>query len=697
MVFSNQDIIERRERDGRKAVWIIQSCILTICGITENYLRMKARRKFLKSVRNHQRKQLILPDTGASYRYAKFHKDFYYDYDRLPVDQQAKLPSKEEILEKYKADLAAGRESELKMQIRTALESNYKPFLMAYQEVATKYTADLAKACAAVIAVIEYVKENNQDTKPSLFWKDLGKVVKSLNVKYLPTNHRRLKDKVIAVLDGDDVTNVIKLPRQGNVNSLKYEDKELISWMMQMRSLPANYSSSHIIRKMRMMCSMTGKSTPSASWFSGQLATPRTKFLTISRYGKGRRADRGRGYVPIENAIHAGDCWQVDGTRINMMGHKDKDGKTRFLYIIAITDVHSGDIIGQHFDYKEDRWGYVHALKMACNATGYLPYELVVDRFPGHNTEEWKTLTGRLEMLGTKVTVTSKKTGKAKVERLFSTLQTVFMQDSKYYYGEGVQSRNEYAHRAPEYIAKMQKEINKENWDFTAAYLETMRIIDNYRSTKYSEYSKKFANVNFSPRSLHDMSDKPHVAKVEKWDYVQLFGTEKSVTIRNAGMIITTIQKIEYVFRVDNLDTVVNHKKVRICYDMEDLGTVEIYEDSNEINRKYLGTATEQRAVQLYGPTADHSELGKAKKRIKDIEEHRAAMLADDTHDGGEVELMLAGMQNKGITSDAESRWLDERGSFHDNGEPRILNQKTTEEPEDFDDEIIDVDPRSLY
>ena len=97
----------------------------------------------------------------------------------------------------------------------------------------------------------------------------------------------------------------------------------------------------------------------------------------------------------------------MDGTRINFIPHKSADGKEKSLMIIAVRDVHSGDIVGFHLDTKEDRYGYIHALNMAVRNTGHLPYELVHDRFPGHNTDEWTLITKRMKREGVIMTVTS--------------------------------------------------------------------------------------------------------------------------------------------------------------------------------------------------------------------------------------------------------------------------------------------------
>jgi hypothetical protein len=56
-------------------------------------------------------------------------------------------------------------------------------------------------------------------------------------VRYLPTNWRRLGEKV-AEAKGKGVWEVIDLPRTDNQNARKLNDPEVESWVIQMRGMP---------------------------------------------------------------------------------------------------------------------------------------------------------------------------------------------------------------------------------------------------------------------------------------------------------------------------------------------------------------------------------------------------------------------------------------------------------------------------
>lgn len=693
MTLYKNDIITRRERNGRYVVWIAETALLRLLkGLDSIYLRVKVRPLYKKALTKKQQQQRILFDNGNSWRWAKIKGIFYYDYDRIPDDSKAKykshLPEKDKLIELYNNSLSERRMTKFETMVKQALDEVYKEYLHCYRAYKKAARTNLSKACAVLQVAVEYINEQEINVSRNKFFIEFSEVVKRYKVPYLPKNYRRLKDKIMKILDGSAIAEIIDLPRRGNSNSLKYNDSQLLAWIYTLRNDPRNYTNSYIIRKVMQLSTLLEKAVPSESWFNNLLAEHKTKFLTAAgRFGsKGRKANIYQGYIPLEGALHAGDCWQADGTRVNIIGHKNEDGSEKFLYIIAIRDVHSGDLVGVHLDTKEDRWGYVNALRMAVEFTGYLPYELVIDRFPGHQTVEWKAIQQRMETAGVKMTTTSLATGKAAVERMFGTIQTVFMQDSEYYYGEGIQSRRDYAHRTSEYLYNTRKRAKKQGWDFDKAWQETMQIIDNYRNTKLSKYSRKFKTIDLSPKQMHDQSEKPNVVKADILLRMELFGLEKKVTLKRLGIITTEIQRVTYNYQVDDYEVIAHHKDIMMKYDMEDLSKVYLF----DMEGVFLTIAEETRKVQKYGPDADVKELSKAKKRIKEIDKIRKADLEQITA-AGELDLLMGGLGNKDSVSSAETDWLlDRMHEVKDTGKPKLSDDILEEEE-------IEIDVRSQY
>jgi hypothetical protein len=672
--------------------WISDQVLTKYCGINPQYLGTTARPRYKQSLPAGQLPNPT-PDTGAAWRFAKFNGSYYYDLNRIPDKEPARyrsmIPPIEELL---KADTTPDMlHDQLIERIRKALDYDYQNWTHKYVSCPKRENLARAAACLATIAEI-YIDFPH---RPALVGQAI-EVCRIMSVPYLPTGTRRMKERLEAFLAGEDITSLVFLPRAGNQNALRLDDPDIISWMVKLRAMKQNYTHIHIIRIIEKMCAMYDKECPSQSWFYSQLCDERIKFLTSTRWGgKGRHGNPHTGYTPIADPLFAGDVWQIDGTRVNLIDHLGPDGRQQFLYVIALRDGHSGDVLGVHFDTKEDRWGYFNVLKMAVAQAGYLPYELVIDRFPGHNTDEWKEMERRMKMYGTKVTYTSAATGKAQIERWFGTLQTVFMQGSKYYYGEGVRSSREYAHRTAEYLMHMRREARVEGWDFDAAWQEGMRVINAYRNTPYSAYSRKRRSIESTPMELHQAGEKPNAIQVAVWQYADLFGMETTVNIRRHGMIKIDVMRLEYHYRVMDEKVIQNFKSVTVVYELDDLSRIYLF--SADDRRDYLGEAVEQRAVMVHGPQADMEGLATSKAQVKRVEAYREAALLEMVEAGdNEVDLLMEGLLSKGDKESSETAYLLERvQDWQDHGQPRI--PAAQDSLDDDDDEQITANVRNLY
>lgn len=694
---ASRNIIVKKLK-GVKTYWVSEEYLLKKCTeLSEDYLRTKARYRYAKNVPVTHHDD-IMPDSGQSWRFAKLENTWYYDYDRIPdiepIYYRSQLPAKEEML-KPEHNYENQAITSLYKKIKTAVESGYKGFMSDY--AGHSQLLMLARSAAVLDVVVKHIEDELINTKSCVFWKELSSLIAHFDIGYLPKNYRRIQDKATRILQGEHITEVVSVPRANNNNALKYEDSELISWLIQMRGMGTNYTNSFIIRKIHLLCAMSGKNAPSTSWFNNYLATNEVKWITsLGRHGS--RSKHGylyKGYVPMKNALFAGDCWQADGTRVNFVPHTNHEGEEKSLYMICIRDVHSGDVLGVHFDIKENRWGYINALKMAVNNTGYLPYELVIDRFPGHNTEEWKSIETKIESYGTKISKAHTATGKAKLERWFGTLQVVFMQSSKYYYGEGVKSRRLYAHRSAEYLNKTKKEASAQIWDFDAAWHEAMDIIEAYRSTPYSTYSKKFASIDLSPKELHLDSQKPHTHNIDILTQVNLFGLEKEVQIKANGLITTEIMKVPYIYVIDDLEVIAKHRNVILNYDLDDLGKVYIYSRDKQC---FLCEANEQREILLHGPSADYKSLAKVKQRMAKVEKYRKDLTEKLIGNGNEIDHLLEGLNSKDSSGTAEAQWLAEHiGDWNDHGQPRLVNKKILEDIKDDEPDLDITSIRAIY
>lgn len=635
-------------------LWLSESYLLTqLTSLTAEYLRMSARK------RNAGRKD-------KTWRYLRFTGTFYYAYDNIPdkapAHYRSALPSVEELSKMFKAGVESCTRSTLRTTIMEALTDGYYSYLPEYYGYKEEQRNALAQACAVLVALSDRITE--RDWRKSVFFQEAGYFILHLQVRYLPASWRNLKEKLHRLCAGTPVSELVVLPRKGNQNALKIEDAELVSWLMQLRSMPHNYTNSHIIRKVEQLCELTGKQTPSRSWMEQKLSSAEWKYLSAqARWGKrGRLVQSYQAHLPAANAVFAGDCWQADGTRVNFLPFRDEDGREKFLYQVAIRDVYSGDCLAVHFCLTEDRWAYMEVLREAVRQTGYLPYELVVDRFPGHKTAEWEKTVSQLKNLGVKVTYTHKATGKAQIERWFETLQSVFFQESPYYYGEGVKSTKAAAHRSPEYLAKMKSLAKADGWTMQMAIYEASNAVKSYRETRLSTYSRKHKTVDQSPQQLHEDSDKPHVVRPTAWQVAMLFGIRKEVTMRHEGQLRCELDSLELIYRMDEWDVIKNkhRQKVEFFIDPNDLERAYVIDTNTET---LLCVAKQWHRPQIYGPDKEVKYFGKEKKRNNELAGRKSRMVEALITGGSEVELLLGGLGQKGEAEAAESLLTIERFS----------------------------------
>jgi Integrase core domain/Mu transposase, C-terminal len=663
-ICTQPQILMLREKT-REVTWIPESILFERLDITDGFIR-KSRSMYKDSVPLKSQNDDTLPDTGNAWRFKKRNGVFYYDYDRIPDRNPQKYRSKlGDLTELMSKGTLEGKKVKQTTTIE-ALNQRVKLFRDDfYQHYAEKYndstSEGLALGAAWLEAIYDLANAEGVNLKHQAFFVEVAKIVEHERVPYLPHNPRRLKDKILLLSNKAGHTmmrasDVVVLPREGNNNARKYDDMEILAWVLLMRSSGNNYTDRMIIRRIALMCDMTGKKTPSEAWFTKIFAEHETKILTTGRWGeRGRNAQVYKHYTPIENALYAGDCWQMDGTRANLISYKDETGKQRFPYVVVVRDVHSGAILGLSIGLAESAWMYINALRMAVQNTGYLPYEIVTDRFSGHNKKDWIELTDRVKTSGIKITYTHEATGKAKLERFFSTLQSVFMALSNYYYGEGIQGHRPFSHRSSEALNKMKKAAKEVGWSFDKACDEIENIIGSYNSTPLSKYSDKFKKINESPLQLHEESPKENVKIISAWETLKCFGYHKSIDIRHS-YIETTIHSIDYIY-APPVDVVLKYPKVMIAYDLNDLRKIYLF---TEDGRKFLGEAPEQKLAQKYGPNVDYSILGKSKERGRLLKEAINAkyqeIVGHTTY--SEVDLLMNGLNSKAEIEQAETAFL---------------------------------------
>jgi transposase InsO family protein len=655
---------------------ISQDFVLRNTAVSDKYLRVaKTRAK---------------TGSAKAWKFISFQGKSYFLYDSLPAQTRDRLPEPE-TLRSY----AVRPASEIESLINESKLNGYKLFLSVYSEFGSDKQKNLCISASIVHEAKNRVEINHIPWSKSQFFEDLATGIDLCDIKYLPRSWRNLRDKIRLYACGTPVRELINAKNEGNSNAAEFKNNDLIiGWLMELANSQKNYTSAFIFRKIRLLClqSDIGKH-PSIRWVSDYMARNETKFLIKGRYGDGSRfGQKYRAYTPAKTALYAGDCWQIDGTRVNIIGHHetwtDKDGKRRsgqkFLYIVAVRDVMSGLPLGWEYCCEESAATVIGALSMAVRNAGYLPYELIYDRFPGHNTGEWAFLECELRRQKVIMTVAHKAEGKANIERWFGSLQSVFMTESDLYYGEGVQSSRRYAHRSKEYVYKMHQWAKKNGFNFDDAVREMNAILDRHNSRPYSEYSRKFHHIDKSPQQLHDESDCPNTYPIAEHEFCYLFGLRKGVSISN-HLITTQIEGATFYYGIDDCGLVERYtgEKLTNCFDYEDLSRVHLYDGIT-----YLGTFARIEEAQRFGPDKDMRAVGKMKKIAKANDERRkeklqaietrkktaeAALEIIKTELSPEMGIILAGREKKHACEAAETNYLHETWEID---EEEILNTR---------------------
>lgn len=628
-------------------LYLSQDYILENTGVSYKYLRVaKSRSK----------------KGSNSWKYQELLNNCYFAYNNLPITAQCKLLPLIDLID-YAKETFDDHKS-----IIEAAKVTSKKFLSKYKK------EDISMSAAVLHEASLYVSMNNISFSKSAFFEKLANEIEIQQIKHLPKTWRNLRDKIKAYASGTSITDIIGEKNKGNQNRTKHANNEVLkSWLIGLIENQKNYSAAYIFRQIRRMCLQHGMNNfPSSRWVSDFLVQPETQYLTQQRYGANSRYNyKHRVYVPTQSALFAGDCWQIDGTRVNIIDHKgtyiNKAGKKvtgqKFLYIVAVRDVMSGMALGWEYCYEESATAVINALAMAVRTAGYLPYEFIYDRFPGHNTAEWQRIENHMRINGTIMTITHKADRKAHIERWWDTLQNVFMMDSDLYYGEGIKSTRRYAHRSKEYVASMRKWATDNSFNYEDACKETDNIINRYLNTPLSEYSTKFSSIDQSPMQLHTESDKPNTYEVSDYTWCFLFGLTKEVSISNY-MIHTQIDRVHHYYGIDDCDIIAKYTGVKLtnCFDYEDLGTVHLFDGS-----EYIGSFGEITPAQQFGPNKDMRAVGKLKSIAEKVNTDRTnkrakikdAELAKSSYeDYSEVSMMQGGMMPKHNYEDAETAYL---------------------------------------
>lgn len=671
---------------SHSTVWIREDWLVSELDIKHNSLRVRRaeHNKGLRSV----------------WRYKRVEGCFYYDYENLPKSKQKKLPTKQDLIgiageNMSREEILAGAKEKIHVLYGEYGEYREQELGASRYYIDNGYNRDSMELSSCVVWANILMDYTDKETRR---WVLLGLdkimdvyeamlcVIEEKSLKYWKVSSVKAmynKFKGYREKTKEEKYRFFIHKNMGNKHRQLLDDevKNAIVWL---RGMGQNWSDRSISRKIQFCCELKGWAVPSERTITEYMNTKQVKIWTeVGRYGAkgGKFARYVKSSVSIALPLYAGDCWQVDGTRVNMIPHVtlNDEGKKveRYLYYVIIKDVYSGAILGHGYTYSENHAVVIDALREAVDSTGHLPYELVCDKFPGHNTKEWQYLEGELERLGVRVTRAYKAEGKAQIERGFRVIQDVFMSESIFYYGEGIRSSRKSSHRSNEYLQAVKKMRKKIGWDFDRACEEMDMVIDRYNNTKLSNYSKR--NIDKSPRELHNESDKSNVLRLEKARLMWLFAIRKELTLGGAGLLRTAIAGNEYSYRMNNYKAIEQHDKVLLLCDYRNMDTAMVFDFEGNL----LEAVQEIGEVRIHGPNAHTEKLNRERKRINAYRNYAIAgyekISGSAIEEIGEVDLLTPLTTKKQAIEAAETKMLED------------VNKSFESLPEGEEDETIEA------
>ncbi|MFN3381067.1 MAG: hypothetical protein ACK41O_16535, partial [Runella zeae] len=321
-----------------------------------------------------------------------------------PEDRRRRLIRYDTLADKYKEKLKAalwdymepwewralqeveakeGPLDELKRQLKVACEKEYvlleRKYSYGLQTENARTRAEqlrcLCRSAAVVMKVGKWYAEQGIDYKKYDGYKVAGEWINAHKNKYFPKQYVRsnptgLAEQVRKVfVEKLPVEQVVCLPRVGNDNRLGENYTFGMGAMVRLLTDGKTRSIADVYRKVKLLCQLQGLTEPSEQTIRKWEADVKS-LISAKRFDvKNKAGARMRFSTPLARPMHAGDVWEMDGTRVQLQPHMTADG-LKSLYVVAVRDVYSGAWLGWYFARSESFVVYQAALKIAVSLTG---------------------------------------------------------------------------------------------------------------------------------------------------------------------------------------------------------------------------------------------------------------------------------------------------------------------------------------
>ncbi|MEQ3500636.1 hypothetical protein ABMY20_12835 [Tenacibaculum sp. SSH1-16] len=438
MQLQQGDIIIKSSK-GESIYWISERLLMSVCEITENYLR-KVRAKYKKTVPARYQSNEFLPDTGKSWRWAKTKHGFYYCYDNLPDRKpnfyKSKLGTEKDLkdaLKQLKTTSKAALNEIVKQQIVHQITNkvrNEDIHYYMYNDL-VPFSDKKAKELAEALAWCSFIKHSYETES----FKNFGVRKKKDFLEVCTSILQEKKLEGFKVSSAAYLRNKISnfpssgvLPQRNYLISNKYDNDnarivgkhqlfdeetgevfrfDIHEALMYYGFMNPGGSSKEAIRQIyvNFYCESIkeyGLEPVAYRTFCMHLGKFHTAIKTArERHGKDYFKKSVLTYVPSEKLKYAHSLFAGDGSgTINYKYYKkNKKGEevlsTMKLYVMLISDVASRQIVGYSFSRKGSHYESTEmmkdAVKMAIKNCDYQTmFEFVSDNHSAFTSGESK-------------------------------------------------------------------------------------------------------------------------------------------------------------------------------------------------------------------------------------------------------------------------------------------------------------------
>jgi len=302
-----------------------------------------------------------------------------------------------------------------------------------------------------------------------------------------------------------------------------------------------------------------------------------------ARHGQDAARNAFERTIKRRRASYPDALWVLDGTTVPLI-YQDEQGKRVYgdLYILAVLDASSDNIIGYALSWKESAMLVQSALRDACRKTMMHPFQVQYDNSSANLSQEVKQLMPRLSRVNFPV---SPYNGKSKrIEQVFGRFQQRNLRHFNNFKGGNITSPSINSKANPDHIHNQKGQLPTIN----QAIAQVKLAIEVHNHTKVD---------GINPNERYNQQDERRVG-IDYLAMVEMFWVERRQPVRYTkdGLRIQ-VDNTDYWFEVEQKRGIEDRAfrdqwldgRLTIMYDPDDLSHIQLY-----YNGRWIATANQK-------------------------------------------------------------------------------------------------------